>query len=189
MNPEILIGLPGIKELVNLYALPPEALDAESIIKTLANINRFNGRGTRRISVLHHSIFVASILKAWNSSPGIVLGGFCHDFAEAFTGDVIKPIKDYCPELEAIELSIIGQMSFHFNIGLPLNKAVKEAERLALCFEALHSGFIIDKWGLYAAKFIKADVAFNQLLQDSLAYSVADALALLSELQDFTTNQ
>ena len=61
----------------------------EDIAHSLAQQCRYNGHCSRFYSVAEHSIHVASILP-----PALRLFGLLHDAAEAYVGDMAKPLKD-----------------------------------------------------------------------------------------------
>lgn len=81
------IAIGGRSELFDL-ANPSGPVDLKEIAKRLGNINRFSGGTVRPYSVAEHSIRVAALVPADQK-----LAALLHDVAEAFTGDIIQPIK------------------------------------------------------------------------------------------------
>lgn len=147
-NTPFQIGLPGKRELVDLRCLQFEDVQLENIFTTLENINRFAGRAEGKITVARHSVFVSMILEATNHSLDIVLGGVCHDFSEAFIGDVIKPIKDAFPGIKELENSVMRQIAEYKNIGFWNAREVKWADMVAVGYEAETCGFDTSCWDL-----------------------------------------
>jgi len=65
------------------------------IAASLAKLNRWNGHTVRPISVAEHSLLVLEILQREMAqhAPHVLLAALLHDAHEAYTGDVITPIK------------------------------------------------------------------------------------------------
>lgn len=68
--------------------IEPGDICIEDIAHHLANICRFNGACSRHYSVAEHSLLVSEILPRH-----LQLWGLLHDAAEAYTGDVVRPLK------------------------------------------------------------------------------------------------
>ena len=117
----------------------PNMIYAVDIDHALHHINRFGGHAARPISVAEHSIFVACLLAASGHGPSLQLQGLCHDAAEAYMGDVPRPIKHRFPEFEVAEERLLRGI---FGIlGVPwwtsqMRKTVKWADDIALAYEA-----------------------------------------------------
>lgn len=94
-----------------------DVLDPDSFVPTLRDvfralpkINRFNGQTSRPYSVATHSI--ACTLVAENvcniTKPHLLLAILLHDAAEAYIGDIVRPIKyKFHPELHELEDKIL----------------------------------------------------------------------------------
>lgn len=147
-NKECLIGMPGVKGLVNLCSIPPNQINLHSIVRTLSKYPRFGARGKIGVSVLRHSYLVCLILRRWGYNERFQLGGLCHDFSEAFIGDLIQPIKSMLPEFKELEDSVMLQISEVFDCGHYDSVEVKNADIAALKVEAVYEGFCIEDWNL-----------------------------------------
>lgn len=64
------------------------------IAHALSLICRFNGHCTRHYSVAQHSLLVADIVESQGHGPEIQLLALLHDAAEAYVGDMVRPLKE-----------------------------------------------------------------------------------------------
>ena len=106
-------------------------IDIEDIAHALAHINRFNGHTVQPYSVAQHSILVSQMV-----FPGFALRGLLHDAAEAYTGDIVRPIKAFMPDFWKLEDKLLEQVADKF--GLPfgtLPPEVREADHRMLATE------------------------------------------------------
>lgn len=85
----------------DLLNLQPEQVHVDDIATSLSHICRFNGHLPSFYSVAEHSVRVAWWLRDNGQSPDIVLTGLLHDAAEAYVGDLMRPLKRI-PEMEAV---------------------------------------------------------------------------------------
>lgn len=79
----------------------PEQIDIRDIAHALSLLCRFNGHCSRFYSVAEHCVLVADTLYPASRVPlvsympgRISLLGLLHDAAEAYTGDLAKPVKN-----------------------------------------------------------------------------------------------
>lgn len=75
-----------------------QAVHLIDIAHALGMICRYNGHCTERYSVAEHSVHVANYLACTGWSNRVCLLGLLHDAAEAYIGDLCRPIKTM-PEL------------------------------------------------------------------------------------------
>lgn len=102
----------------------------EDIAQALSNTCRFNGHCRQFYSVAQHCVLVSSHLPA-----ALRWQGLMHDAAEAFIGDVTRPLKRLLPDYVAIEGRI--QSAVFKKLGLPseLDLHVKIMDLRALLTE------------------------------------------------------
>ena len=102
----------------------------EDIARSLAFTCRFNGHVREFYSVAQHSIHVAELLPTPLEPWGLL-----HDSAEAYLGDIVRPLKQLIPEFYALEnlgLFIIAQ---RFNLNYPPPEEIKKADNIMLATE------------------------------------------------------
>lgn len=75
---------------IDLLEPTPEMIDFADIASALARLCRFNGHIPKFYSVLQHSLEVASVFSPDDPEYKYAL---LHDAHEAFTGDIVTPVK------------------------------------------------------------------------------------------------
>ena len=127
---------------VYLDLLEPEkcSFTIDDIAQGLAHVCRFAGQCEVFYSVAEHSVHVSHLVP-----PEHAYAGLMHDAAEAFIGDVTKPLKTLLPEYKAIEQRIETAIFERFDVPVP-GAAVKHADMVMLGAEQrqlMHNG---DDW-------------------------------------------
>ena len=108
-----------------------DRIDIEDIAHGLAYQCRFNGQTSAFYSVAQHSIMVASILP-----PHLHKAALLHDAAEAYLGDIVKPLKHLLPGFAEIEAGVTRLIAQAFEVDFDTDYvAIKHADMVALATE------------------------------------------------------
>ncbi len=103
----------------------------EDIAHGLAYQCRFNGQTSAFYSVAQHSLMVLSLVP-----PRLQFQALLHDAAEAYLGDMVKPLKHLFPEFGVIEARVMAIIGQRFAVDLThLDPAIKQADMVALATE------------------------------------------------------
>lgn len=103
----------------------------EDIAHGLAYQCRFNGQTSAFYSVAQHSLMVMALVPESERLPALL-----HDAAEAYLGDMVKPLKNLFPEFSAIESRVMEIIGQRFGVDLTrLHPSIKEADLVALATE------------------------------------------------------
>jgi hypothetical protein len=103
----------------------PEQICIEDVAFALSNICRYTGH-CQFYSVAEHSLHCSYV--AEDLFPGLrdlMFAALMHDAAEAYTGDVSKPLKNMLPDFMAIEKQVEAVVNAKFSVPTIFESAVK----------------------------------------------------------------
>ena len=106
-------------------------VDLRDIAHSLGYQCRFNGHSLQFYSVAQHSVLVSRLVSREQS-----LAALFHDAAEAYTGDLIRPLKKFLPkEFKQMESQIESVIYDAFKIKNVNEEEIKLADNIALITE------------------------------------------------------
>lgn len=108
-------------------------LDIMDIAHALSMKCRYGGHTREYFSVAQHSVIVAQIVNSWfPAERRLILTALMHDAAEAYSADVVRPIKRRIPQFKEIEERIEAVIAQKFDLIFPFPRSIKEADNMAL---------------------------------------------------------
>ncbi len=115
---------------INLLDPTENVIRVEDIAHALAHVCRFAGHTSEFYSVAQHSVLASRLV-----APENALAALFHDAAEAYIGDVTRPLKALLPDYRAIEARL--QADIFRKLGLPaeIPAEVKVADVILLATE------------------------------------------------------
>lgn len=129
----------------------PEDFHIEDIAHALSLICRFNGHCTKFYSVAQHSLIMSQSV----FSEEHALWALMHDAAEAYIGDLIRPVKrgDVGVEFINLENLVLSQIAVRFGLPWPMPEEIQIEDDRILATEARDlMGGQIEPWDLCGAK-------------------------------------
>lgn len=141
----------------------PSTIRLEDIAHALSQVCRFGGHCAEFYSVAEHSVFVSRRLERQGYGRRMQMAGLLHDAAEAYLGDVPRPLK---PLLGEAYEQLSEQMDYAIGQALDIDDmlfhdpAVKSADNWALLVEARFllpskgvnwAGSELDAWAIHDA--------------------------------------
>lgn len=111
--------------------LDPESskFGIEDIAAGLSNTCRYAGQCSAFYSVAEHSLLVSEVAHEH------AYAALMHDAAEAFIGDITRPLKQLLPDFKRIEARVERAIFSRFDVPNPMPKAVKAADLRVLAAE------------------------------------------------------
>lgn len=145
----------------------PEQIVVQDIAWGLANTCRFNGQCNGFYSVAQHSVLVSHIVPADQA-----LAALLHDAAEAYTGDMVKPLKQLLPDFKVVEERVESAIFDKFSLPPEVSPEIKHADLRLLRTEQrdLTSG-ARDNWnGLDQYEPLKQPIVMQSPAEAYLAF-------------------
>lgn len=101
----------------------------EDVAHGLAHICRYSGQCSRFYSVAEHSLLVSDV------ATGFEYEALLHDAAEAFIGDITRPLKQMLPDFKRIEADVQKAVLERFGVEGPMPPEIKDADLRVLAAE------------------------------------------------------
>lgn len=120
---------------IDLRAFKASDMCIEDIAHSLSMQCRFNGHCVRFYSVAEHSVRASEIVQANGNNTETQLSALLHDAAEAYYGDIIRPMKAWLRVGNKFE-RLQGRIFAHFGCSFGSLWAVQAADMDLLCIEA-----------------------------------------------------
>jgi hypothetical protein len=96
---------------------------------------RYGGHTQRFYSVAEHCCLISDWLLMRGLNPWIAYTGLHHDDAEAYIGDIPRPLKHMLPQFKAMEETIDLAVSAYYRTIYPFPPIIKEADSRILVDE------------------------------------------------------
>jgi len=133
-NPATAVTTPYVSTFSGnrFYPLEPriDVVAIEDIAHGLAYQCRFNGQTREFYSVAQHSLIVASLVPT-----DLRLAALLHDAAEAYLGDMVKPLKVLLPQFADLEDKVTAIIAAAFAVDFSDYGPIKRADLIALATE------------------------------------------------------
>lgn len=147
-------------EKFNLLDTEPEMVNIEDIARGLAYKPHFGGQTPAFFSVAQHCLMVCQrIQQVLNPTPSVLLLALLHDAAEAYIGDMIKPLKVHLPVFCEVEDQIMKAICARFSLNFetmpiikPFDIEVQEMEYRQFYKGESHFIYMNSEEALYAFK-------------------------------------
>ena len=86
----------------------PGSIRIVDVAHSLSNLCRFNGHCLEFYSVAQHSCVVAGIAMVESRRLDVGMHALLHDAAEAYVGDLVRPVKTGMPQFGLVEDGILA---------------------------------------------------------------------------------
>jgi hypothetical protein len=113
----------------------PDEIAFEDVAHGLSNVCRFGGQCDPWYSVAEHCVRVAHLLMRKHGSKELAGWGLVHDAAEAYLGDVIRPLKTFFPAYKVVEEKVLKAITRKLGLPWPEPREVKAADEVLLACE------------------------------------------------------
>ena len=104
----------------------------EDIARGLSNSAHFGGQTEQYFSIAQHCLLVYELIPdEHKESYTFGMAALLHDASEAYTGDMVKPLKNMLPEFKKIEDRIMEVIFEKYDLPLRTLKLIKDYDMTA----------------------------------------------------------
>jgi peptidoglycan hydrolase-like protein with peptidoglycan-binding domain len=145
---------------VDLNNFKESDVDIHDIAHSLSSMVRFNGHIPVDYTVLDHSLIMSYLVPKEHALEALL-----HDAGEAYTGDIIYPLKQLFPELEKFEdritCKIFQSLTPNYNPEWPYEYSKSETIRWADILMVQHEQYMFGRPdGVFSPSVVAATAAF-----------------------------
>ena len=114
----------------SLFEPTPEMIDIRDIAAGLSNKGHFSGLTPSYFSIAQHCVMVCDEFAFWDFfiDPKLKLLALLHDAAEAYIGDMIKPLKVRIPQFAEVEENIMKAICAKYEMDYSSLHLIKAAD-------------------------------------------------------------
>lgn len=98
-------------------------VNIRDIAAALSKQCRFNGHTSHFYSVAQHSVLMTRMVSKEHKLEALL-----HDAAEAYVGDLVRPVKIACPDFKAIDNKVDFIVRLHFGLPDDMSEEVHDAD-------------------------------------------------------------
>jgi len=120
--------------MIDVERFEVSAFDPRDVAHSLSMQCRFNGHTKRFYSVAEHCLYVADLCHG--AGVDAEFWGLMHDAAEAYIGDVTRPMKSLAPRLDEVEVKILHTIAKACGLSWPAPTVVWASDNRMLAAEA-----------------------------------------------------
>lgn len=142
-----------------------EMVNRHDIVHALSNLCRFGGHCRRFYSVLEHSVRCYEVSRRLEYGSRLQKLCLLHDAHEAYTGDMVRPLKGKLPEYRDVCESVQKAVLRLFDLKCPTHverNLIESVDTLMLAAEVEHvMGADPERWG-----FPRFEVTWDDRLEE-----------------------
>jgi 5'-deoxynucleotidase YfbR-like HD superfamily hydrolase len=102
----------------------PDEIRLDDIAHSLSMQCRFNGATIKFYSVAEHCVIMSKLF----SDVDLMREALMHDAAEAYLGDLVRPVKAHCPDWRAIDAKVDAACRDRFGLPRIMSNEVKDMD-------------------------------------------------------------
>ena len=126
----------------------PQSIDIRDIAIGLSNTCRFSGQIPEHYSVAQHSVIMSHQVP-----DECALEALLHDAAEAYLGDVPRPVKFGLPDYRRLSEIVESAIALKYGLVYPWPDDVKDADLRIVMTEGRDFGRDTSDWGITQAPY------------------------------------